>query len=433
MDSALKSMQGSKQGTSTERTKTTTGEDTSFRGDIDKCHRYVLIVLNVIVISFGTVVTVGSTFSLFGRWDDVIVVPGSLPLTIVVNLEFPFIVFGILCLVTGCFGFFGTVRENSGLLSAYSWLLCLLMMLNIISGLGLVAIPIAAPQIVERLLNIRLVEYYKDNDKVRSVVDYLQTNFECCGFTRRGYRDWNRNIYFNCSQDNPSSERCSVPESCCILAQAEDIEAALKHKYCSSGVLAMGKTQAFAVVYSRNCVDASIGIIRRNTLFLIAVTIVVQFALVIVQSVAEDVLRDLKALKEAYDKYEKALKKGHKDKLSAEEETVKKDVKSLPEKFVVDLEESFKKPKYKSVTKGKLHLIQPCRTPGTPFDRAISCENIHDVARCRDERVKVFLSWDCRKHSVFDPSCGHCVRNEQLRSPGTPRTPHRGHHVVDSL
>lgn len=38
--------------------------------------------------------------------------------------------------------------------------------------------------------------------------------WSCCG--ARGPNDWNLNIYFNCTDLNPSRERCGVPFSCCV-------------------------------------------------------------------------------------------------------------------------------------------------------------------------------------------------------------------------
>lgn len=45
------------------------------------------------------------------------------------------------------------------------------------------------------------------------------TQFKCCGWNN--YTDWSWNLYFNCTHTNPSSERCSVPYSCCTPVPGE--------------------------------------------------------------------------------------------------------------------------------------------------------------------------------------------------------------------
>ncbi|EEC08813.1 conserved hypothetical protein [Ixodes scapularis] len=40
-----------------------------------------------------------------------------------------------------------------------------------------------------------------------------QEDLKCCGLSDKSFRDWNDNMYFNCSRSNPSYERCSVPHS----------------------------------------------------------------------------------------------------------------------------------------------------------------------------------------------------------------------------
>merc|ERR550539_2038113 len=40
-------------------------------------------------------------------------------------------------------------------------------------------------------------------------------SFAGCGLSSDGYEDWNNNEYFNCTEENPSVERCGVPYSCC--------------------------------------------------------------------------------------------------------------------------------------------------------------------------------------------------------------------------
>ena len=47
----------------------------------------------------------------------------------------------------------------------------------------------------------------------------------CLHVCDKGYLDWNKNEYFNCTEaraDNPSPERCGVPYSCCIHGDNED-------------------------------------------------------------------------------------------------------------------------------------------------------------------------------------------------------------------
>lgn len=42
---------------------------------------------------------------------------------------------------------------------------------------------------------------------------FCSLQFKCCGWNN--YTDWSWNLYFNCTPSNPSTERCSVPFSCC--------------------------------------------------------------------------------------------------------------------------------------------------------------------------------------------------------------------------
>lgn len=48
---------------------------------------------------------------------------------------------------------------------------------------------------------------------VFSSLSAFSLKWECCGAF--GADDWNLNIYFNCTDSNPSREKCGVPFSCC--------------------------------------------------------------------------------------------------------------------------------------------------------------------------------------------------------------------------
>lgn len=52
---------------------------------------------------------------------------------------------------------------------------------------------------------------------VVSVLLLLCLQFQCCGVESN--EDWNQNVYFECSDTNPSLEACGVPFSCCVHLQ----------------------------------------------------------------------------------------------------------------------------------------------------------------------------------------------------------------------
>jgi len=72
---------------------------------------------------------------------------------------------------------------------------------------------------LEGTLSDELISNYRDDLDFQNLIDLLQTDFDCCGISSAGYKDWSKNVYFNCTvneEDNPSPERCGVPYSCCL-------------------------------------------------------------------------------------------------------------------------------------------------------------------------------------------------------------------------
>ncbi|KAG8576738.1 hypothetical protein GDO81_009948 [Engystomops pustulosus] len=93
----------------------------------------------------------------------------------------------LMFLITFC-GCIGSLRENICLLQAFSICLTLVFLLQLSAGI---------------------------------VGFVFSDKFNCCGGI--SYNDWSQNIYFNCSSENQSRERCSVPYSCCLHNEDEAV------------------------------------------------------------------------------------------------------------------------------------------------------------------------------------------------------------------
>ncbi|GFS02393.1 tetraspanin [Elysia marginata] len=72
---------------------------------------------------------------------------------------------------------------------------------------------------------VSAIHGYRDDPDMQHLIDSMQEQLGCCGYSdsKEGYKDWNGNVYFNCTPTNLSAEKCSVPYSCCIRTPGERI------------------------------------------------------------------------------------------------------------------------------------------------------------------------------------------------------------------
>uniref|UniRef100_UPI00398EFCCE tetraspanin-33 isoform X2 n=1 Tax=Pristiophorus japonicus TaxID=55135 RepID=UPI00398EFCCE len=185
----------------------TQGEDFTFVNPVVK---YLLFLFNMLFWSISMVMVA------IGVYARVMKHAEAAMACLAVDPAILLIVVGALMfLITFC-GCIGSLRENICLLQTFSICLTLIFLLQLVAGvLGFVFSDKARSKVSEIIDNA--IIHYRDDLDLQNLIDYGQKQFSCCGGI--SYKDWSHNMYFNCTTDNPSRERCSVPYSCCLRSK----------------------------------------------------------------------------------------------------------------------------------------------------------------------------------------------------------------------
>ncbi|XP_035644907.1 tetraspanin-5-like isoform X2 [Oncorhynchus keta] len=129
-----------------------------------------------------------------------------------------FLVVGGVMFILGFAGCIGALRENSFLLKFFSVFLGIIFFLELTAGV----LAFVFKDWIKDQLNFFInnnIRAYRDDIDLQNLIDFTQEYWECCGAF--GADDWNLNIYFNCTDSNPSREKCGVPFSCCTKDPAD--------------------------------------------------------------------------------------------------------------------------------------------------------------------------------------------------------------------
>ncbi|XP_075713665.1 tetraspanin-33 isoform X3 [Rhinoderma darwinii] len=166
----------------------------------------------------------------------------------------------LMFLITFC-GCIGSLRENICLLQAFSICLTLVFLLQLSAGIvGFVFSDKARGKVSEVISNA--IVHYRDDLDLQNLIDFGQREFNCCGGI--SYKDWSQNIYFNCSSENPSQERCSVPFSCCLYSE----DKAVVNTMCGYGMQTLDYLEAGEFIHTNGCIDKLVNWLHSN-LFLL--------------------------------------------------------------------------------------------------------------------------------------------------------------------
>lgn len=194
---------------------------------------------------------------------------------------FFFIIVGGIMFVLGFTGCIGALRENICLLKFFSIALGVIFFLQILLGILVFVFRGKFEEIVKDKLD-DMVEKYRDNPDLRSIIDKVQRDFECCGVTH--YNDWNNNIYFNCSQS--TAESCGVPASCCTKDK--------ENKQCGYKAREQGNE---GIIYQRGCMEGFTEWVEKNIILIGAIALGVALVQIMGISCSRSLIGDIKAQK----------------------------------------------------------------------------------------------------------------------------------------
>lgn len=246
------------------------------------CVKYVLFFMNVffwfascVLLAVGIYAMINKQ-QLYGKFSNLTTDPAVL-----------LVLAGGVMFFIACGGCLGALRENICLLKFYSAMLGLMLLLEIAAAvLGYVYQGEVRSQVDDafRLMILR----YRDDPDLQMLIDSVQKELKCCG--SKDYRDWNNNIYFNCS--SPSVEKCSVPFSCCISDQI--------NMQCGFNMQAVTVAEAEEKIYTRGCLEGVEAWLKSNLITMAAAASVLPVVQILGFCLSRRLTGDIQEIVEQY-------------------------------------------------------------------------------------------------------------------------------------
>ncbi|XP_038557722.1 tetraspanin-10 [Micropterus salmoides] len=203
--------------------------------------KYILFLFNLVFTILGMVVLGLGTWGLISKESFAQEKIGSIgtdPMLILVTLGF---VLMLLCL-SGCVG---ALRENCSLLKLFSAAVLVLITAQVLTAIMAYSLQGLIESYLHSGMLAAMVRYQDDLD-LRFIMDEIQTNMQCCGADN--YRDWEINIYYNCSA--PGVLACGVPATCCV----DPLEnGTVWNSQCGLGAQLLDEFTAQSVIFLGGC------------------------------------------------------------------------------------------------------------------------------------------------------------------------------------
>ncbi|XP_077401337.1 tetraspanin-33 [Vanacampus margaritifer] len=228
-------------------------EDVSFVNPVVK---YLLFVFNFLFWLIATAMMAIGVYARVAKHAETALA------CLAVDPAMMLLVVGVVMFVVTFCGCVGSLRENICLLQFFCITLTVIFLLQLAAGvLGFIFSDKARDKVTQMVNNA--IEHYRDDIDLQNLIDFGQKEFGCCGAVT--YTDWSNNMYFNCTNNNPSRERCSVPFSCCIITK-DKVE--VLNTMCGQGMQMVKYMEAGNVIHTNGCIDKVVDWIYTN-LFLL--------------------------------------------------------------------------------------------------------------------------------------------------------------------
>lgn len=198
---------------------------------------YIFWVVSALLIAVGIYAKVAKAKDVV----DTLTVDPALLLIVVGSVTF-------LITFVGCWG---ALRNATCLLKTFLGILVVVLLLQVAAGVMGYLFTDLVMERTERLMLKAVVRYREDRD-LENAIDFIQKKFQCCGVD--SYKDWSKNIYFECSDTNPSLEACGVPFSCC----RPEANQTVLNTMCGYGMQELEELSAQDEVFTVGCLDQTI-------------------------------------------------------------------------------------------------------------------------------------------------------------------------------
>ncbi|XP_060781031.1 tetraspanin-14 isoform X2 [Neoarius graeffei] len=260
--------------------------------EVSCCYKYLMFSYNIIFWLAGAgFIAIG-----FWAWSEKGVL---LDLTKVTSLHgfdpvWMFLLVGMVTFILGFAGCVGALRENICLLRFFSTVIGFIFFLELTAAVLALVFQDPLRKWISDFFIVN-VKGYRDDIDLQNLIDSLQRVNHCCG--ANDPNDWDQNVYFNCSQTNPSRERCGVPFSCCIGDPADTVV----NTQCGYDIRASARAKKWeTVIYVKGCVAALEEWLPRNIYIVAGVFIVISLLQMVGIFLARNLISDIEKVKYNY-------------------------------------------------------------------------------------------------------------------------------------